>query len=171
MTANPIDPSHVRVSSEGNLLDLGFAEIRIVLRGSDTDGAFAVSQQSLQPKALAGPLHTHANEAGFIYVLEGVIGAQLNGDVVRAEVGSTIFVEKNAVHTFWNETEKRAEVLELFTPAGLEAWFSELAEIVASAEFDMEAIVESGRRFGTELDLESIDVLLKSHDLVFPMGQ
>jgi quercetin dioxygenase-like cupin family protein len=151
------------------LFDLGFAEIRIVLSGKDTGGTFAMSQQALQPRALAGPLHRHANEAGFIYVVAGIVGAQVDDAVVRAEPGATVIVPLGASHTFWNETDTRSEVLEIFTPAGLEGWFRELAEIVSSEAFDLDAIVESGRRFGTELDFDSIQPLLDSHNLQFPV--
>jgi hypothetical protein len=58
-------------------------------------------------------------------------------------------------------------VLEIFTPAGLEDWFQELAEIVSSDPFDLDTIVESGLRFGTMLDLESIQTLMDEHALVF----
>jgi quercetin dioxygenase-like cupin family protein len=158
----------VQSPAEGNLFDLGFAEIRIVLTGEDTAGAFAVSQQALAPRALAGPLHRHANEAGFIQVLSGVIGAQLGTEVVYADPGATVFVPRNVSHTFWNESDNRVEVLEIFTPAGLEAWFRELAEIVSSASFDLDTIVESGRKYGTELDLDSLQPLIDAHGLSFP---
>jgi oxalate decarboxylase/phosphoglucose isomerase-like protein (cupin superfamily) len=92
----------------------------------------------------------------------------VDGDVVRAEPGDTVLVPRNVNHTFWNESNSRAEVLEIFTPAGLERWFGELAEIVASGSFDLDTIVESGRRFGTDLDLESIQPLIERYNLVFP---
>lgn len=95
-----------------------------MLARDDTGGTFAMSQQALQPRALAGPLHRHANEAGFIYVLAGLVGAQVDDAVVRAEPGTTVIVPRGASHTFWNETDSRAEVLEIFTPAGLEGWFA-----------------------------------------------
>ena len=168
MTMHPFVGSLIRRASEGALFDLGFAEVRIVIGGEDSNGAFAMSQQALQPRALAGPLHRHANESGFIYVLEGNIGAEVNGGIIKADPGDTVFVPRDASHTFWNETDSRAEVLEVFTPAGLERWFRELSEIVASGEFDLHTIVESGRRFGTDLDLGSIQALIDKHHVVFP---
>lgn len=168
MTIHPLGDGSVGRRDGGALFDLGFAEIRIVITGNDTSGAFAMTQQALQSRALAGPLHRHANESGFIFVLDGTIGAELEGDTVRADPGDTVFVPQGARHTFWNQTDLRAEVLEIFTPAGLERWFGELAEIVASGTFDLQTIVESGRRFGTDLDLESIEGLMDKHGLVFP---
>lgn len=79
-----------------------------------------------------------------------------------------MFVPKNASHTFWNEGDSRAEVLEIFTPAGLERWFGGLAEIVTSGSFDLDTIAQSARRFGTDLDVESIGPLMERYNLVFP---
>jgi quercetin dioxygenase-like cupin family protein len=169
MTIHPEGSGTIRARGEGNLFDLGFAEIRIVLSGEDTGGTFAMSQQALQPRALAGPLHRHANEAGFIYILDGTIGAQIDGEDVVAAPGDTVFIPRDASHTFWNATEARAEVLEIFTPAGLERWFRDLAEIVSSGSFDLDTIVESGLRFGTTLDLDSIQPLIDDHHLQFPI--
>jgi quercetin dioxygenase-like cupin family protein len=160
--------SLVRGPDDGHLLGLGFTQVRLVLTGKDTGGAFAVSQQPLQPRTLAGPLHRHTHEDGFIYVMRGRIGAQLDERVVYADEGATIMVPKGLRHTFWNPTDTPSEVLELFTPAGLEGWFIELAEIVASGSFDIADIVESGRRFGTEFDLDSLEPLLSAHALLLP---
>lgn len=168
MTMHPLDNDPVRKRSDGTLFDLGFAELRIVISGEDCNDAFAISQQALPPWALAGPLHRHANESGFIFILDGMIGAEVDGGVVRVEPGDTVLVPRNVNHTFWNESDSRAEVLEIFTPAGLERWFGELAEIVASGSFDLDTIVEGGRRFGTDLDLESIQPLIERYNLVFP---
>ncbi len=104
------------VAIEGNILGLGFTQVRLVLTGADTGGAFAVSQQPLQPRAPAGPLHSHSNEDGFIYVVRGRIGAQLDARVVQADEGATVMVPKGMRHTFWNPTEDGAEVLELSRP-------------------------------------------------------
>ena len=158
----------VRGPDDGHLLGLGLTQVRLVLTGEDTGGAFAVSQQPLQPRALAGPLHRHANEEGFIYVVRGRIGAQLDERVVYADEGATVMIPKGLRHTFWNPTDSPSEVLEMFTPAGLEGWFLELADIVASGTFEIADIVASGRRFGTELELDSLEPLLSTHGLLLP---
>jgi hypothetical protein len=71
-------------------------------------------------------------------------------------------------HTFWNPTAQQATVLEFFSPAGLELWFDELAKLVAAKEPDVQAIIDSGHRHGTELDLGSLPGLLEQHGLHLP---
>jgi quercetin dioxygenase-like cupin family protein len=158
----------LRGPEDGHLLGLGFTQIRLVITGSDTAGAFAVSEQPLEPRALAGPLHRHEREDGFIHVVRGSIGAQVDDKVVHTHEGGTVFVQQGVRHTFWNDSDQPAKVLELFTPAGLEGWFLELAEIVSSEGFSAADIVESGRRFGTELELDSLESLLTQHGLRLP---
>jgi mannose-6-phosphate isomerase-like protein (cupin superfamily) len=62
------------------------------LSGDDTVGSFALTEQTLEAGALAGPLQTHAHEDGFIYVLTGRVGAQVADDTVEFGPGAVILV-------------------------------------------------------------------------------
>ena len=73
-------------------MNLGYTRWRLLLSSEDTDGAFALTEQPLEAGALAGPLHTHANEDGFIYVLSGRIGAQVAQKAVEIGPGGVIMV-------------------------------------------------------------------------------
>ena len=153
---------------EGLTMDLGFTQLRVLLSADDTRGAFALTEQPLEAGALAGPLHSHANEDGFIYVLAGRIGAQIADEEFEAGPRSVILVPRGVDHTFWNPTSQSAAVLELFSPAGLEAWFEELAALRAAEPPDIVAILESARSHGTELHLDSLPNLLERHGLHLP---
>jgi hypothetical protein len=113
----------------------------------------------------ATPVCTDANEDGFIYVLSGRLGAQV--DEVTVEVGpcGVVLIPRGVKHTFWNPTATEAVALEFFAPAGLERWFAELAELVKEATPDIDAIVASARRHGTELYLDSLPDLLGKYGL------
>ena len=153
---------------DGDSLDFGFSSLRILLRAEDTGGAFGLTEQALQAGTLAGPLHVHANEIGFFYVLEGQIGVQVGERVVTAGTGSTVSVPAAVRHTFWNPGDILARVLEFFAPGGFERWFEELAGFMSGDVPDLDAIVESARRFGTEMDFESLPQLMERHGLHFP---
>lgn len=166
MTLRPggqVVPAH-----EGLTLELGYTRLRVVLAAEQTRGAFVLTEQPLEARALAGPAHTHAHEDGFIYVLSGRIGAQLGDEAVEIDRGGAIVVPRGLKHTFWNPTEEPAAVLELFSPAGLEGWFQELAGLVDADPPDLESIIASARDHGTELDLESLPELLERHGLHLP---
>jgi quercetin dioxygenase-like cupin family protein len=159
--ANPyvLDPH------EGASFDVGYTRLRVLLSGEDTNGAFALTEQPIEARALAGPLHSHANEDGFIYVVSGRLGAQVDQTTVEVAPGGVVLVPRGVKHTFWNPTDSEAVALELFAPAGLERWFADLAESVSAAVPDIDAIIAAARRYGTELYLESLPNLLGRHGL------
>ena len=164
LRANP----YVLHPHEGALLDVGYTRLRLLLSADDTNGAFALTEQPLEARALAGPLHTHANEDGFIYVLSGRLGAQVGEMTIEVEPAGLVLIPRGTKHTVWNPTAKEAVALEFFAPAGLERWFGELAELVTESVPDVDAIIASARRHGTELDLESLPDLLEQHGLHLP---
>jgi mannose-6-phosphate isomerase-like protein (cupin superfamily) len=153
---------------DGLSLDFGLSSLRVLLRAEDTGGAFGLTEQPLEPRALAGPLHVHANEIGFFYVLDGQIGVQVGERVVEAGPRSTVSVPAGLRHTFWNRGTVPARVLEFFAPGGFERWFEELAGLIADGNADIDVIAESARRFGTEMDFESLPELMDRHGLCFP---
>src|ERR1700731_3385873 len=97
LRANP----YVIQPHEGPLLDVGYTRLRLLLSAEDTNGAFALTEQPLEPRALAGPLHTHANEYGFIFVLSGRLGAQV--DEMTVEVGpcGVVLIPRGVNAPFW----------------------------------------------------------------------
>ena len=74
-------------------------------------------------------MHRHHLEDEYTYVLEGRIGAVLEGTEVIAEPGDLLFKPRDQWHTFWNAGDEPASVLELISPAGLERFFRWLAEL------------------------------------------
>jgi mannose-6-phosphate isomerase-like protein (cupin superfamily) len=164
LRANP----YVLQPREGAVLDVGYTRLRLLLSAEDTSGAFALTEQPLEAQALAGPLHTHANEDGFIYVVSGRLGAQVDENTVEVGPRGVVLIPRGVKHTFWNPTATEAVALEFFAPAGLERWFAELAELVTGATPDIDAIVASARRHGTELDLDSLPDLIGKHGLRLP---
>src|SRR2546423_1507042 len=76
----------------GLSLALGGLGVRYILRGESTEGRFALIEHPLAPGTLGGPLHTHAHEDEFSFVLEGRIGMQLGDETFVAEPGA--FVRK-----------------------------------------------------------------------------
>ena len=99
------------------LHDLG---VRFMLSGEQTDGRFALVEHPIRPRALAAPLHTHADEDEISYILEGEVGVQLGERVLRAGPGTLVFKPRGVPHAFWNPGDAPARLLELISPAGLE---------------------------------------------------
>ena len=84
--------------------------------------------------ALAAPLHRHAREDEYSYVLEGSMGALLGDEELVAGPGDLVFKPRNQWHTFWNAGDAPARILEIISPAGFEKYFDELVELGGSTQ-------------------------------------
>jgi quercetin dioxygenase-like cupin family protein len=144
------------------LYDLG---VRFMVSGAQTEGRFALVEHPIRPKALAAPVHTHADEDEISYVLEGEVGMQIGDREVRAGPGTLAFKPRGIPHAFWNPGDTPARMLELISPVGFERYFAEAAELYAGGPRDAESAAELRRRYRLEMDLSSIWRLVQVHGL------
>src|SRR5918995_6466348 len=108
---------------EGRLVWIGGVGVRFMIDGSQTDGRFSLVEHPLKPRVLAAPMHTHANEDEYSFILEGKVGMQLGARELVAERGTLVFKPRGIAHTFWNAGDSDARLLELISPAGFEQYF------------------------------------------------
>ena len=156
---------HVLGPNEGeqvNLLKLG---VRFMIDGDRTGGAFALVEHPLPPRALGSPIHTHANEDEYSYVLEGRVGLQLGDEVLIAGPGDLVFKPRGIKHAFWNAGDEPARLLEIISPAGFENYFRELAPLLSAEPRDPAAIAKVVARYELDIDFDTIPVLAERHNL------
>ena len=151
--------------------DVGFADLgsfgaRFLLAAAEAGGALAIVEHPVPPRTLAAPLHRHAREDEYSYVVEGVMGAELGGRAVRAPAGSLVVKPRGEWHTFWNPTDAPCRVLEVIVPGGFEAMFAEIAADASAMAGPAAAALDA--RYGLDVDYGSIDRLCAAHGLVFP---
>jgi len=145
--------------------ELGGVRDRFMIDGADTDGRFALVQHLFAPKALAAPMHRHRNEDEFTYVLNGRIGAVIEGHEVVAEPGDLLFKPRGQWHTFWNAGDEPAVCLELISPAGLEELFRSFASLTEPPT--PEVLADLAIEYGCEIDFEATLPLVERLGLVF----
>ena len=151
---------------EGHFVRLKSLGVRFILRGEQAGGRFCVVEHPIPPRSLAAPMHTHQQEDEYSYVLRGVVGAQVGGRVVRAEPGTFLFKPRGVPHTFWNESDEEASVLELISPAGFERYFEEVAEIFSGGgPPDEQRLGEVRQRYRLDVEMGSIETLIREHAL------
>ncbi|HSI81948.1 MAG TPA: cupin domain-containing protein [Solirubrobacterales bacterium] len=151
---------------DGDYVELGALGVRFMAWTEETGGGFALVEHPIPPKTLCAPLHRHANEDEYSYVLEGRMGAQLGDEVVYAEAGDFVFKPRNQWHTFWNAGDTECRILEIIAPGGFERFFAEWAAGAEAGSLDQ---AEIGRRYGFEADLDSVPRLLSEHGLTLPL--
>ena len=145
---------------------LGSIGVRFMIDGDEAGGGFSLVEHPMPPRTLAAPMHRHANEDEYSYVLEGRVGAKLGDEVVFGEPGDLIFKPRNQWHTFWNAGDEPARILEIISPAGFERFFAEIVAMPADAPPPTPAqLIALAARYGLEFDFDSVPGLLEEHGL------
>ena len=138
------------------LFDLG---TRYLVEGE----SFALVEHTLPARALGSPLHRHANEDEYSYVLEGRLGAQLGDKLIEAGAGELVRKPRGQEHAFWNAGDEPLRFLEIISPGGFARYFRELGPVLAAGDED--GVQEIAARYELEIDFSTIPALAERHGL------
>ena len=153
-------------AGEGRRADLATLGNRFMIEAAATDGRFALIEHTIPPRKLAAPVHTHANEDEYSFVLSGRMGAQIGDDVVEAGPGELVFKPRGIPHAFWNPGDEETRLLELISPGEFASYFDELAALFANpGPPDFEKLAELRVRYSLDMDMGSIERLMAEHGL------
>lgn len=153
---------------DGRLVFLGSIGVRFMVDGDDSGGGFALVEHPMSPRALAAPLHRHHREDEYSFVLEGRLGALLGDDVLTAGPGDLVFKPRGQWHTFWNDGDTPARILEIISPTGFDRFFAELADLgglLGAGPADLGAL---SARYELDVDPESVPMLVERFGVRFP---
>ncbi len=100
----------------------------ILLAGQDTGGRYCLLDMHVPPGG-GPPPHRHDFEEMFT-VLAGEIEVTFRGEKSAVRAGETVSVPSNAPHAFKKVSATTARLLCLCSPAGLEAFFLEVGDLV-----------------------------------------
>ena len=96
-------------------------------RAQDTGGY--TLHENILPAGSPGPLpHIHRNHEEAFYVLEGELTMRVGARTITAPVGSFVVVPRGVVHQPSNPGTQSTRVLLIFSPAGMDGFFTEAAE-------------------------------------------
>ena len=147
---------------------LGSIGVRFILGGDESGGGVALVEHPMSARALAAPLHKHALEDEYSYILTGRVGALLGDEVLEGGPGDLIFKPRNQWHTFWNAGDEPARVLEVISPAGFEKFFEELVDLGGVTQAAPEKMMELCARYQLEMNPESVPGLIERFSVRFP---
>jgi quercetin dioxygenase-like cupin family protein len=151
--------------------DVSFAgnEVTFKIRGDQTSGAFSVAEFKAHPGTFIPP-HFHEKTDEVSYVLEGELGVMVAEEEFTARTGTFVVRPKGVPHALWNSTDRAARFLDMYTPAGFEAWFDELARLLsAPTPPSLDQLNEAGRRYDTILLPELMQPLMARHNFKMPL--
>lgn len=124
---------------------------------------FALVEHTLPPHALGSPLHRHANEDEYSFVLEGRLGAQLGDKIVEAGPGELVRKPREQEHAFWNAGDEPLRFLEMISPGRFAHYFRELAPALAAG--DHAEVQEIAARYELDIDFATIPALAERYGL------
>jgi mannose-6-phosphate isomerase-like protein (cupin superfamily) len=154
-------------TGQGESVHFGGLGARFMIDAAQSGGGFALVEHPIDPRSLAAPLHRHANEDEYSYVLEGRVGFQLGEEDLEAGPGELVIKPRDQWHAFWNAGDEPARLLEIISPAGFERYFAEIAPLLPPnvPEPDFPALAEVRARYELEMDTESMFTLVQRHGL------
>jgi quercetin dioxygenase-like cupin family protein len=154
---------------KGQYAQIGALGVRFMV-DPQRGGGFSLVEHPIAPRSLAAPLHTHAYEDEYSYVLEGEVGVQIGDEVAIAKPGELVFKPRGIKHAFWNPGDTPARLLEIISPAAFSKYFEELEPLWARPGGpDFEAVAELQARYGLTMDMAEIEPLIEREGLL-PMG-
>ena len=95
-----------------------------------TGGTFALLEVTVGPQD-GPPQHVHAREDEMWFILEGHFRFLADETMFDAPQGSFVFVPRGTAHCFQNLGREDATILVMFTPAGMERFFEQHAQLPA----------------------------------------
>jgi quercetin dioxygenase-like cupin family protein len=114
---------------EGRTVQLYGVRFDYKVEGADSGGTLALLEVEIPPGTLVKP-HNHTREDEFSLVLAGTVGVRIGDHVLEAGAGASLVKPRGTPHAMWNTDGAPARVLEILSPAGLEAYFEELGPIL-----------------------------------------
>ncbi len=135
--------------ADRNVIRMGDIDVVVLGDGETTAGQFALLETAERTMGSGPPLHVHRNAAESFYVLAGSYSMHLDGRDFECPVGSFIYIPSGMAHTF-HSLEQDSRKLNLFTPAAMVGYFSELAEAI-SAGVDGAGMEEIAERYEMEV--------------------
>ncbi|MGI8858124.1 MAG: cupin domain-containing protein [Thermomicrobiales bacterium] len=104
--------------------------VTVKVTGTQTDGAYAITETIVAPGGGVPGLHTHAAQETF-YILEGEFAFPGVSGTVHASAGDVVHIPGGVPHTNLNVGGTTARYLAVFAPAGMDAFFAEVGEPVS----------------------------------------
>ena len=123
----PALPPAIVQHHQGRILHAFGEEVTVLLDGTQTGGAVTLFVETTPPGG-GPPPHFHEREDEWFHVLEGCVSFYTGGQWTDAHPGDVVFVPRQSVHTFRNNTGHPVRMLIHTAPSGFETFFAEAAE-------------------------------------------
>jgi quercetin dioxygenase-like cupin family protein len=119
-----------RMPGEGESISMMNVALTYKVVGAQSGGQWLVLEYSAPPHFAGPPPHVHKVTTEIFYILTGELTVQIGKQTTRLTSGGLAFVPPGMIHAFSNQSDTPARILLVASPAGLENYFTELAEML-----------------------------------------
>ncbi|WP_186729069.1 cupin domain-containing protein [Sphingomonas panacisoli] len=116
----------------------------------ETDGQFTALVVDIPPEC-GPPMHSHATDSEFFYVLDGTLTLSDPDGDIEAGPGDFCFLRAGGSHAFRNATDRPVRALVVVTPGGDAHRFFKSVDETIRHEVDMPLLAELADRSGIAL--------------------
>lgn len=156
-TTNTTTITAPHITIDGEPRWYGDSLFELLVPAATTDGAMSVFRATM-PQGFGPPRHVHTREDEVFLVLDGEALFDVDGRMLTAGPGTTIFMPRGVPHTFRVQSPV-ARMLGVMTPGGFEELFRNLGVPAAARDlppagavpFDVPAVMAEQERLGTRV--------------------
>ena len=105
---------------------------RVVVAGSETNGHAVVITVDM-PAGRHVDAHTHDTEEQINIVISGRVRFRVGDEHTVLGAGGVLLMPRLVEHELWNDTDEFAQIVEVYTPPGMEQRFALAAAVAAAA--------------------------------------
>ena len=134
---------------DGEVLDLGPIQIRVLENGGTTEHRLGVVEITIAPRTAGPSQHRHAGHDEGFYVVSGQARFRVGKDSHDASAGTFVMIPPGSPHGFANVSDEPAVLLNTFTPDLYVQYFRDLRDLIAGGHLTPAASAEVMSRYAT----------------------
>jgi mannose-6-phosphate isomerase-like protein (cupin superfamily) len=116
-------------ANEGEALPGPAGGLTTVKARTEATNGTVTALESVVASGQGPPLHVHLREDEMYYVLNGHLRFEAGTKLFDAQTGAFVFIPRRTPHCFRNVGTGSAKLLVMFTPAGMERYFDDVASL------------------------------------------
>ena len=145
-----MEPTHTQYSSAETMVFPDAITLKVLLKGSQTNGLQAVFEDIVEPGIGPGR-HIHHHQDETFFFLEGTFDVEVGGKLYHMKAGDVAFIPRGTVHAFKNTGKDKGRLRYVFSPAlTIEDMFRELYGAMNDGKLSPEVMAEIASRHGQE---------------------
>ena len=129
----------------------GPASHTIKLAARHTNGQLSVEEFTCPPHFTGPPPHVHHGHDETFIVVSGSLEFNIDGKSHTAPAGTLAYAPRETAHAFTNPHDEPATVIGIYTPAGYEDYFADLAAAMNDGTLNPDSLATILKRYNTDI--------------------